>query len=151
MPEAQEALHRALAMAEELDDGWAEAFAHLFLGWAELALDNHGLAAGHLALAVRTEALGPVRGTAIEALARLSLETDPRRGARLVGACAAVRENGGGVPPPWLKRRGQAVRAEAETVLGAAETQRAWDEGRRMSTEQAIAYALEHVAPAHRS
>jgi hypothetical protein len=62
-----------------------------------------------------------------------------------------VRENGGGVPPPWLKRRGQAVRAEAETILGAAATQQAWEEGRRMSTEQAIVYALDHIATAHRS
>jgi predicted ATPase/DNA-binding SARP family transcriptional activator len=151
MPEGQDALRRALAMAEELEDRWAEAFAHVFLGWGELALDNHDLAANHLTLAVRIEALGPVRGTAIEALARLSLETDPRRAARLVGACAAVRENGGGTPPPWLKRRGQAVRAEAETILGAAEAQRAWDEGRRMSTAQAIAFALEHIAAAHSS
>jgi hypothetical protein len=138
-------------MAEELEDGWAEAFAHVFLGWAELVLGDHDLAARHLTLAVGTESLGPVRGTAIEALARLSLESDPRRAARLVGACAAVRESGGGTPPPWLKRRGQAVRAEAETVLGGAEAQRAWDEGRRMSTEQAIAYALEQITPAHHS
>ena len=151
MPEGQEALRTALTMADELEDGWAQAFAHVFLGWAELMLDNHDLAAGHLAVAVRTEALGPVRGTAIEALARLSLATDPRRASRLVGACAAVRESGGGVPPPWLKRRGQAVRAEAERILGTTEAQRAWDEGRRMSTEQAIAYALASVAPAHGS
>jgi hypothetical protein len=54
-----------------------------------------------------------------------------------------VRERGGGVPPPWLKRRGEQVRAEAEQVLGPGEAQQAWDEGRRMSTEQAIAYALD--------
>jgi non-specific serine/threonine protein kinase len=151
MPAGQEALRRALGMAEELEDGWAEAFVHVFLGWAELALDNHDLAAEHLTLAVRAEALGPVRGTAIEALARLSLETDPRRAACLVGASAAVRESGGGVPPAWLKRRGQAVRAEAETILGAPEAQRAWDEGRRMSTAQAIAFALEQAAGANGS
>jgi predicted ATPase len=52
--EALQALRTALAMAEELEDGWAEAFAHMFLGWAELALDSHDLAAGHLALAVGT-------------------------------------------------------------------------------------------------
>ena len=108
---------------------------------------NHALAAAHLASVVRTPALGPVRGTAIEALARLSLEHDPRRAARLVGACASVRESGGGVPPPWLKRRGEAVRAKAEQILGPAAAQQAWEDGRRMNTEQAIVYALEQDVP----
>jgi predicted ATPase/DNA-binding SARP family transcriptional activator len=140
--EGLEALHRALAIAQELEDVWAEGFARVFLGWTEIALGNHDAAATHLARAVGTPALGPVRGTAIEALARLSLADDPRRAARLVGACASVRERGGGVPPRWLKRRGEQVRGEAEQILGPAEALQAWDEGRRMRTEQAIAYAL---------
>jgi hypothetical protein len=57
-----------------------------------------------------------------------------------------VRETGGGVPPPWLKRRGEAVQAEAERVLGRADAGQAWEEGRRMSTARAIAYALEQRA-----
>jgi hypothetical protein len=147
MTEGLEALRRALAIAQELEDVWAEGFARVFLGWAEIALGNHEAAAAHLARAVSIPALGPVRGTAIEALARLSLADDPRRAARLVGACASVRERGGGIPPPWLKRRGERIRAEAEQVLGRAEAQQAWDEGRRMRTERAIAYALNRDAP----
>jgi predicted ATPase/DNA-binding SARP family transcriptional activator len=147
MTEGQEALRRAVAIAQELEDMWGEGFARVFLGWAEIALGNYELAAADLTRVVRTAALGPVRGTAIEGLARLSLERDPRRAARLVGACASVRESGGGVPPPWLKRRGEAVRAEAEHVLGPAEAGQAWQEGRRMSTDQAIAYALEQDVP----
>jgi tetratricopeptide (TPR) repeat protein len=147
MSEGQELLRRALALARELDDVWGEGFARVFLGWAEIALGNHQLAAAQLTRVIRTPALGPVRGTAIEGLARLALEHDPRRAARLVGACASVRESGGGVPPPWLKRRGDAVRTEAEEVLGPSSTQQAWEEGRRLSTNQAIAYALEHTAP----
>jgi hypothetical protein len=147
MTEGLEALHRGLEIAQELEDVWAEGFTRTFLGWAELMLGNHDAAATHLGRAVRTPALGPVRGTAIEALARLSLADDPRRAARLVGACASVRERGGGVPPPWLRRRGERVRAEAEQVLGPAETQQAWDEGRGMRTEQAIAYALDQDVP----
>lgn len=147
MTEGQDALRRALAIAQEIEDEWGEGFARIFLGWVEIALGNHDLAAAHLAGVVRIPALGPVRGTAIEALGRLALGHDPRRAARLVGACASVREIGGGVPPPWLKRRGQAVRAEAEQVLGPDATQQAWEEGRRMNTEQAITYALEHNVP----
>jgi hypothetical protein len=146
MTEGQEVLRRALAIAQELEDVWGEGFVRVFSGWAEIVLGNQALAAAHFARVAGTPALGPVRGTAIEGLARLTLEQDPRRAARLLGACASVRESGGGVPPPWLRRRGDAVRAEAEQVLGATETQQAWEEGRRMSTERAIAYALERRA-----
>jgi hypothetical protein len=135
-----------VAIAQELEDVWGEGFARVFLGWVEIALGNREQAAVHLAQVVATPALGPVRGTAIEGLARLALERDPRRAARLVGACASVRETGGGVPPPWLKRRGEAVQAEAERVLGRADAGQAWEEGRRMSTARAIAYALEQRA-----
>jgi non-specific serine/threonine protein kinase len=145
--EGQDTLRRALSIAQELEDLWGEGFARVFLGWAEIALGNQELAAEHFTRVVRTPALGPVRGTAIEGLARLALEHDPRRAARLVGACASVRETGGGVPPPWLKRRGQAVAAEAEQVLGAVEARQAWEEGRRMSVAQAVAYALEVGIP----
>ncbi|MBV9797678.1 MAG: winged helix-turn-helix domain-containing protein [Solirubrobacterales bacterium] len=146
MREGQDALRRAVAIAEELKDPWGEGFARLFLGWAEIFLGTPELAVTQLDRAVGTKALGPIRGTGVEALARLALEEDPRRAVRLVGACAAIREAGGGRPPAWLERRGQAVRAEAEHTLGAEETQRIWEEGRRMSPEQAIAYALDHDA-----
>ncbi|MBV9310347.1 MAG: hypothetical protein JOZ73_05920 [Solirubrobacterales bacterium] len=143
MREGQDALRRAVAMAEELKDPWGAGFARAFLGWAEIILGNRELALTQLDRAVRSQALGPIRGTALEALARLALAHDPRRAVRLVGACAAVRDAGGGRPPIWLKRRGQAVRAEAEQILGVDEAQRIWEEGRRMSTDQAIAYALD--------
>jgi len=133
-------------MAKELKDTWGEGFAHVFLGWAEVFFGDAELAVTHLDRAVRSKALGPIRGTAVEALATLVVEQDPERAVRLVGACAAIREAGGGVPPSWLKRRGQAVRAEAERILGPKEVQRIWEEGRRMSTGQAIAYALDHDA-----
>ena len=139
--EGQAALRRALTIAEELDDAWGKGFTRALLGWTENDLGNHELAAAHFRDAVRFAAIGPIRGTAIEGLARVWLERDPRRAARLVGACASVRESGGGVPPGWLKRRGQAVLNEAERVLGPAAARQAWEEGRRMSTAQAVAYA----------
>jgi predicted ATPase/DNA-binding SARP family transcriptional activator len=141
LSEGQAALLRSLAIAEELDDAWGSGFVRALLGWSEIDLGNHELAAAYLRDAVRVAAIGPIRGTAIEGLARVWLEGDPRRAARLVGACASVRESGGGVPPGWLKRRGQAVRAEAERVLGPAEARRAWEQGRRMSVSEAVAYA----------
>jgi hypothetical protein len=136
---------RALAIAEELDDAWGRGSARALLGWSEIDLGNHDLAGAYFRDAIRCAAIGPICGTAIEGLARVWLERDPRRAARLVGACASVRESGGGIPPGWLKRRGQAVHTEAERVIGPAEARHAWEQGRRMSTAEAVAYASEEA------
>jgi hypothetical protein len=129
-------------MAHELEDAWGEAFARIFLGWAA-AEDGHGqLAARHFGVAVRTEALGPVRGTAFDGLAGLAVEHDGARAMSLLAAATALRERDGGRPPAWLRRRAQAIRARAETLLDADTARAAWDHGLRMSTEQAIVYAL---------
>jgi hypothetical protein len=134
-----------LAIAEELDDAWGKGFAQALLGWTEIDLGNHELAAAYFARAVEIAAIGPIRGTAIDGLARLALKRDPRRAARLLGACVSVRETGGGVPPPWLKRRGETVRLEVDRVLGPGAAGQAWEEGRRMTTAQAVAYASEET------
>jgi non-specific serine/threonine protein kinase len=145
LTEGQAALRRALAIAEELDDAWGKGFAQALLGWTEIDLGNHELAAAYFARAVEIAAIGPIRGTAIDGLARLALKRDPRRAARLLGACVSVRETGGGVPPPWLKRRGETVRLEVDRVLGPGAAGQAWEEGRRMTTAQAVAYASEET------
>jgi non-specific serine/threonine protein kinase len=93
MTQGQEVLRQAVAIAQELEDVWGEGFARVFLGWAELALGNRELAAAHLAHVVATPALGPVRGTAIEGLARLTLERDPRRARSSDrGVCLGARD-----------------------------------------------------------
>lgn len=91
------------------------------LGWTEIDLGDHEPAGAYFAGAVQIAAIGPIRGTAIDGLARLALDRDPGRAARLLGASVSVRESGGGVPPRWLKRRAEAVRVEADRVLGPAE------------------------------
>ncbi len=137
------ALQRAVHMARELDDGWGEGFARIFLGLAELEAGNRQLAASHLRGALLTEALGPIRGTALDGLARLAVDEDPRRAMRLLAASAALRERDGGRPPAWLRRKAAATRAQAEPLLDPLEAERAWNEGIGMSTEETIAYALE--------
>jgi hypothetical protein len=141
--EGRAALERAVALAQELHDGWGEGFARIFLGWAAIFAGEPAVAIEHLTKAVCTEALGPVRGTAMDAFARIALARDPHRAVRLLGACSSIRERGGGRPPAWLRRRGEAVRAEAEARIGEAEAEAAWLAGRLMSTDEAIAYALE--------
>jgi hypothetical protein len=137
------ALQRAVHMARELKDDWGEAFARIFLGLAELAAGNRQLAATHLRGALLTEALGPIRGTALNGFAELAVSQDPRRAMRLLGAAAALRERDGGRPPAWLERKGAATRAQAEPQLGSRDAERAWNEGIIMGTEETLAYALE--------
>ncbi len=136
------ALQRAVQMARELEDDWGEAFARIFLGLAELDAGNRELAASHLRGALLTEALGPIRGTAVDGLARLAADQDPRRALRLLAASVALRERDGGRPPAWLWRKAYATRAQAEPLLDPLDAQRAWDEGASMSTEETIAYAV---------
>ena len=100
------------------------------------------LATDHFHHAVRTDALGPVRGTALDGLAGLSVRDDPMRAMRLLGAATSLRERDGGQPPAWLRRRGAAIRVQAEAHLSGDAARQAWEHGRSMSTEQAIAYAL---------
>jgi predicted ATPase/class 3 adenylate cyclase len=62
-------------------------------------------------------------------------------GARLLGANAAIRERlGGGPPPEWL-RLGDPL-AEARDMLPPDEYERAWQEGRALSVDEAVQQAL---------
>jgi predicted ATPase/DNA-binding SARP family transcriptional activator len=146
--EGEEMLKRAQRMARELEDDWCEAFARTFLGWAALERGDHERAKPHLCFGVRTEALGPVRGRALDYLARLALERgDPVRAIRLLAASDALRERSGGRPPKWLLRRSARIRQEAQQRVTPLDAEQAYDEGWAMTTEQAVAYALEDPAP----
>jgi non-specific serine/threonine protein kinase len=140
--EGYEALQRSLRMARELQDDWGEGFAHIFLGFGALENGDRQLAASHLQGAVLTEALGPIRGTPLDGLAKLAVAEDPRRALRLLAASDALRERDGGRPPAWLRRKAAATRAQAEQQLDPIDAQQAWDEGTSMTTEETIVYAL---------
>ncbi len=141
------ALQRAVNMARELDDDWGEAFARIFLGSAELEAGNRQLAAAHLRGAVLTEALGPIRGTALDGFAKLAVDQDPRRALRLLAASTALRERDGGRPPAWIRRKATATRAEAERLLDSLDAERAWAEGTSMTTEETLAHAVGDQEP----
>jgi hypothetical protein len=75
-----------------------------------------------------------------------SLLADCERAARLFGAVAAVREaNGTPEMPVWRDMYDRDLAAVQET-LGESWFAAVWAEGRAMSLEQAIAYALEEPA-----
>ena len=74
--------------------------------------------------------------------AQASLRGDHLRAVRLAGASHAIKEAAGGhAPPPLIDLPDARIAARAE--LGDAATTAAWDEGRAMPLERAIAYARE--------
>jgi hypothetical protein len=78
----------------------------------------------------------------MEGLAHLVAEQDPDRAMRLLGAAMGFRQRLVSRPPPIIVRRIERVRALAERHLEPGAAQRAWEEGRQMATEDALAYAL---------
>jgi hypothetical protein len=82
-------------------------------------------------------ALGGLAGAAV-------LADDYRRGARLFGALAAMRERSGITEAAGSFRAiNERDEAFARAALDADTFEAAWSEGRAMTLEQAVAYALE--------
>jgi predicted ATPase/class 3 adenylate cyclase len=79
----------------------------------------------------------PLQGLAAVAIAT----SDADRGVRLLGANDAIRERlGGGPPPEWL-RLGDPF-TEARRILGDRAYERAWEQGRELTVDEAVALAL---------
>jgi non-specific serine/threonine protein kinase len=74
--------------------------------------------------------------------------TDFCRGTRLLGAAEALREATAGVLPAWERADYERCVAAAREALGEAAFAAAWAEGRALSLDEAVAYALEEVAAA---
>ena len=75
-------------------------------------------------------------------------EGDPARAVRLAGAASALEENAGIWAFPPIRERHERWQRDAELGLDAARRADAWEQGRAMSIEQAIAHALETPAKA---
>jgi predicted ATPase/DNA-binding SARP family transcriptional activator len=140
-------LEPAAEMAHELNDGWCEGFALMFLGFAETEAGARASAATHLRRALLIEAMGPLRAGAFEGLAQLAIAQDPKRALRLLGAAHSLRDRQAGRPPPFIRRRAAAIRAQAGQRLDPDIASQAWDEGCQMTTEEAIPYALKNHQP----
>ena len=136
-------LDRGLQSARDLGDAWGQGWAQVFLGFADADAGDRPLAATRFLGAVTTEALGPIRAAGLDGLAALTAADDPPRAIRLLGAATAHRRHHGGRPVPHFQRRTEAVRARAEQRIDPLTAQQAWNEGFQMTTEEAIAYALQ--------
>jgi predicted ATPase/DNA-binding SARP family transcriptional activator len=142
VPEGRAHLDRGLVMAQELGDKWGEAYALMMLGFAEIDAGELASARPRFQEALQTRALGPIMAGPMEGLAHLVAEQDPDRAMRLLGAAMGFRQRLVSRPPPIIVRRIERVRALAERHLEPGAAQRAWEEGRQMATEDALAYAL---------
>ena len=118
--------HHGVAQVARLDGRLEDAARHY-----RLALDFAHEVGGAATV------LEPIQGLAAVAIAT----GDPDRGVRLLAASAAIRERlGGGPPPEWL-RLGDPL-ADARHSLSAEEYQRAWEAGRTLTVDEAVALAL---------
>jgi predicted ATPase len=142
---ARPLLEESLALAERRGDAMAMAMAHHTVGQVARLDGRFADAATHYRAAIRFgHTLGdnasltePLQGLAAVAVAT----GDPLRGVKLLGANAAIRERlGGGPPPEWL-RLGDPF-GEARRELGETVYQQAWDDGRTMTVDEAVAEAL---------
>jgi hypothetical protein len=81
---------------------------------------------------------------AVESLGVAALAQGRRgRAARLVGAAGALRESLDLHVPEWWQRSRERIEAAVSALLDEQAFARAWTEGRAMTLQQAIDYALE--------
>jgi tetratricopeptide (TPR) repeat protein len=148
---AGELCAEALAIYRALGDEVFTATAIEHLGYVALLQGDHDRAARRFrnSLAV-CFALRETARTAegLESLAALHAKTGAARAAaRLAGAAAGLRERIAGAPSAFLRAIWQPYVDEAARHLGRAAWQAAWEEGRAMPVEQAVALALSEPVP----
>jgi predicted ATPase/class 3 adenylate cyclase len=142
---ARALLEEALVLAERQGERMPIAISNHTVGQVARLQGRYDDATEHYARALRIgqefgdeAALSePLQGLAAVAVATGDAET----GVRLLAANDAIRERlGGGPPPEWL-RLGDPL-GEAREALTADAYARAWDEGRSLTTEEAVSQAL---------
>ena len=138
-----------LSLAQEIGDQSLAAFALFFLGQVEQAQGNYERAHAHYAKSLsKLLEIGVNKLYTANDLVGFGelaeVQGMPERAARLLGAAAAFIESRNGILPLGgeVERDVPALR----TQLGAVAFAAAWSEGKAMTTEQAVAYALETVA-----
>jgi predicted ATPase/class 3 adenylate cyclase len=149
LAKARTLLEESLALAERMGDRMAIAVGHHTVAQVARLDGRFEDAAAHYRDALRFgQELGDAASMSepLQGLAAVAVATgDPERGVRLLGANDAIREQlGGGPPPEWL-RLGDPL-AEARRSLGAEAYQRAWESGRELSVDEAVALAMRETA-----
>jgi hypothetical protein len=144
---ARELLQQTLAAAERGGEQLPIAMSHHMVAQVARLDGRFDDAADHYRQAVRVgHELGDAASLTepLQGLAAVLIATgETERGVRLLGANDAIRERlGGGPPPEWL-RLGDPF-TEARQALGDVAYADAWDQGRRLSVDEAVTLALAH-------
>jgi predicted ATPase/DNA-binding XRE family transcriptional regulator len=147
-PRAAGYAEKALADTRRSGDRLGANVALHLLAQAAWASDEHERAAGYFreALVLASEAADKTSSAyCMQGLAAVAeAQGEPRRAARLLGAAEALLE-AAGVPVYVTTDHDlhQRVASATHERLGEQEWSAAWDEGRAMTSEQAVEYALE--------
>jgi non-specific serine/threonine protein kinase len=144
---ARSCLEESLAIARELGDPWATA-----MSLANLAIvaEEEGDRFGSLALSRECLRLRRDQGDrlgiawSLGGIAATSSRTEPHAAARLWGRAERLHQELGSPLPPRNRTSYERLVAAARVRLGDdAAFERAWQQGRAMTLEQAVAFALD--------
>jgi tetratricopeptide (TPR) repeat protein len=149
---ARELQEEALVVARELDAPWEIGWGLNELGWAEYNEERWDLAYKRFAEGIiLLHGVGDRPGVivALEGLAALAGARAPERAARLWGAADGLREqigNARSVPDNIVYNLHT---KQFRAALTAEASNQAWNEGRAMSMDDAVRYALDEQAGRH--
>ena len=145
--QATRLLEESLELRRQLGNKWGVGVSLGTLGWVAMRQGDWDRAIARLgeSLEVRRE-IGDQGGSAwcLERLAEVALaQGKPEKAVRLLSTAAALRISLGSVIDPVDQAEYQDRRTALRTELGEERFASAWNEGRALTLEQAIAYALE--------
>ncbi|HEX9737677.1 MAG TPA: NB-ARC domain-containing protein [Candidatus Limnocylindria bacterium] len=147
--EAQALWEDALATFTDLQDPYYMAFAERLIGGVDRFEGNFEAAESRFRASLTTARqhdLPVVVASALYAIADLALARgQPERALRLVGACEAMRDEIGEAPSGERAMVGD-VRGAATALMDAAAAESLYQQGRAMSVDDAVAYAVEDEA-----
>jgi predicted ATPase/DNA-binding winged helix-turn-helix (wHTH) protein len=147
---AHDSYEQSLLIARELGTPWEIGTALREIGLAECDEGRCDLALKHLAEAIGIlHGLGDRPGVieSLEGLAGVAAATAaPRRAARLWGAAHALQQQMGGAMSVHQRIAYERQAQPARAILTAEAFDHAWDEGRAMTLDDAVRYALDEHA-----
>lgn len=139
---------KSLSLRQQIDSSVNENWGHAHLGYVYLGLRDYKLARKELIEALHLFQAGGVRdgiGFTIEGLARMATDLEePKRAIRLFAWTDGLREEVQNPRPPVEEAAVAQVKERILQMIGEEAYLKAYEEGKSMSQDEAIAYALEN-------
>jgi non-specific serine/threonine protein kinase len=145
---AERLLEESLELRRQVGNKWGVSVSLGTLGWVAMRQGDWNRAIARLgeSLNLRRE-IGDKSGSAwcLERLAEVAaVQGQAEKAVRLLGAADALRSSIGSIIDPVDQTEHQGNRRSLLAVLGDEHFRGAWEEGRALTVEQAVAYALEN-------